>query len=299
MTAGVRVDYQLEQVNSLQLDNSITNTAAQPSPSTMVLDSLMKRFWIGIVFVGASLFLTGCGGLGAKRQILQNNYFSADEQTRELIEREVRFAQNLSPAEVISLDGYVRAYLSKKGRKAMYGAFPLSCNYRYYWSNANEVKYAMQQAKRECQIRANAKNKVLGTSCNCRIVAYENTLLYPNDVYQGMHSIIPMIAQVTDNAGGKSELSGVIEVIDTGSEMSPIVVKSKQGDTLCRGRYDIRKRAKGRIELSCFNSSISGKGSFVNTGFNEELRVPYGSAQLSMDDGTLLQIIYGAAGQNR
>lgn len=255
----------------------------------------MKKIINVCFIVAASSALVGCIGLGAKQVNLSTTHFGTDRTTYNNVKETIQRlpATPLGATSSLRFDRYVNEYLNKKSSKAMYGAYPLSCNYRYYWSGARTELEAMRNAKNACQDVANDKNKLLGSDCNCRLVALGNTLLYSDNVYQGMHNIVPMRGLVEGNDGTEIELKGLIEVIDAGRDMSPIEIKNGEGKTLCSGRYDIRERAKGRIELSCFESTLKGSGEFVNTDFDTELRIPSGTALINFQKGETLKIIFG------
>lgn len=152
---------------------------------------------------------------------------------------------------------------------------------------------AMTEAKRGCQKAADSKNELFGSNCQCRIVALGNTLLYENDTYQGMHNLIPMIGQVITSDYPPVAISGIIEVYDAGSTTSTFKISGKNGNTLCKGSYNTLDTARGKADISCFDGEIIGKGEFVNTGFNRELRIPLGTALFDLGNKGSFEIIFG------
>ena len=152
---------------------------------------------------------------------------------------------------------------------------------------------AMTEAKRGCQKAADSKNELLGSNCQCRIVALGNTLLYENDTYQGMHNLIPMIGQVITKDYPPVGVTGIFEVYNAGSKTSTFKLSGKNGNTLCKGSYNSLDTVRGKADITCFDGEIVGTGEFVNTGFDKELRIPMGTALFELGDEGRFEIIFG------
>jgi hypothetical protein len=84
----------------------------------------------------------------------------------------------------IEANPYLKKYLSFSGDKAMYGAVPLGCNYRWFNRGFAGQKQAVAKAKAGCERKISDKNRDFNMQCSCRIIALDNTLLYPLDVYR-------------------------------------------------------------------------------------------------------------------
>ena len=89
--------------------------------------------------------------------------------------------------------------ISKRKNKAMVGAFPLTCNYRYSAWNYSSLREAYQRAKRGCETKVNDRNAVLGQKCKCRVVALNNVLFYEPEIYVGEQGQVPILARVVEN----------------------------------------------------------------------------------------------------
>jgi len=105
------------------------------------------------------------------------------ENTPGKIAGQRKIISDSSAIKEIEDNPYLKKYLSVSGDKAMYGAVPLGCNYRYFnWGFAGKQQ-AITKAKAGCEKKISDKNRDFNMQCSCRIIAMDNTLLYPLDVY--------------------------------------------------------------------------------------------------------------------
>ena len=232
------------------------------------------------------------------RQIFTPNNFYPN--IKEDVAEAIAFApgaEAVSEAELGLLSankkGYIWKYLTKKRTpKAMVGAVPLSCNYRYYHSASKNLSSAISSAYKGCIDKISQYNQLLNKNCNCRLIALNNTLFYESSVYLGELGYTPILAQVEQN-GQKILINGVAEWDKPGASFANFVLKNEKNIKICDGSFDIRNRAKGAIKINCFNGKFVGSGEFVTSGFDEELRVANGTAVINLGDGNEMRVVYG------
>lgn len=182
--------------------------------------------------------------------------------------------------------------ISKRKNKAMVGAFPLTCNYRYSAWNHSSLREAYQRAKGGCETKVNDRNAVLGQKCKCRVVALNNVLFYEPETYIGEQGQVPILARVVEN-GQQIEIRGVVKIADKGSSKSAFTVETNAGVKACKGSFDISDTAIGRFSMNCFDGKYVGSGDFVTTGFNQELQVANGTAEFTATNGAKMFVIFG------
>jgi len=242
-----------------------------------------------------SVTLVGCGIQNAKQGRLDRDYFDASQ---EAFAAATSAESAASPIEEgmskdLSSSAYIKKYLGGPDNKAMYGAFPLTCNYRYYNYRNGSVLGAMARAKDGCQRKMDNYNDLTGTDCQCRIIALGNTLFYDSSVYLGSTPYLPMVGQVVSADGSNIEIKGLVELTDAGASMSTLKLTGPDGQVLCTGSFDIGQKAKGNLQLSCFGGEIQGRGEFVHKAFDPELRVWNGTASIRLGDGSQMLVVYG------
>lgn len=203
-------------------------------------------------------------------------------------------SQTLNPNELATLKSsrYIKKYLTKKTPKAMVMASPPSCNYRYYWSNASSVSSAIAKAGAGCSKKILQYNELMNKSCQCNIAAINNTFFYPADRYIGELGYVPIIAEVNDK-GDTYIIKGTAEWGKPGEGRQSFVLNTDKQKNVCKGFFDIKSKAKGELELNCFDGKYSGRGSFVNSGYNPELRFFNGTAKIDLSEGVVMRVIYG------
>lgn len=203
-------------------------------------------------------------------------------------------SQTINPNELATLKSsrYIKKYLTLKAPKAMVMASPPSCNYRYYFSNASSVSSAIANAGAGCSKKILKYNELMNKSCQCNIAAINNTFFYPAGRYIGELGYVPIIAEVNDK-GDTFIIKGTAEWGKPGDGRQSFVIKTDKQKNVCNGFFDIRNKAKGEIELNCFNGKYRGKGSFVNSGYNSELRFFNGTAKIDLNQGVVMRVIYG------
>ena len=188
---------------------------------------------------------------------------------------------------------YMWRYLGKKSeQKAMVGATPLSCNYRYYHAGELNISTAIERAYTGCMVKIQKYNELMGKNCKCRVVALNNTLFYDNIVYLSELGYTPIYAEVTQNQQ-KFYIRGSVEWDNPGASIADFTLKNDKGVGICKGSFDIKNKAKGSIKIDCFDGEFSGVGTFVNAGYDEELRFVNGTAAIDLDDGSFMRVVYG------
>ena len=249
---------------------------------------------IVIVFTLA-VILTGCGMQNAKQGRLNQSYFDASQTTLTAAKQAEASALPMSQemSAKISESAYIKKYLSLPAQKAMYGAFPLTCNYRYYNYRNSSQQGAMARALTGCQTKMDRYNDLTGTDCQCRIIALGNSLFYEANVYLGTVPYLPMLGQINSADGSTLEIKGLVVSENMGSESSTFKLQGSDGQTLCNGQFDVRQKAKGDLALSCFGGEVRGQGEFVHKKFDEELRVWNGTAVIRLSDGSEMLVVYG------
>ena len=182
--------------------------------------------------------------------------------------------------------------LSRRKNKAMVGAFPLTCNYRYTSWNYSSLREAYQRAKRGCETKINDRNNTLGQNCKCRIIALNNVLFYKPEVYIGEKGQVPILARVVEN-GQQIEIRGEVKIADKGATKSSFTVETDAGVRACSGYFDISNKAIGSFSMDCFDGKYVGTGDFVTTGFNPKLQVANGTAEFTATNGAKMFVIFG------
>lgn len=196
-------------------------------------------------------------------------------------------------ADLLEDKRYMWRYLSQKSeQKAMVGATPLSCNYRYYHHGELNISTAIERAYTGCMVKIQKYNELMGKNCKCRVVALNNTLFYDNIVYLSELGYAPVYAEVTQNEQ-KFFIRGTVEWDNPGASIADFTLKNDKGIGICDGSFDIKNKAKGSIKIDCFDGEFSGVGTFVNAGYDEELRFVNGTAVIDLDNGSVMRVVYG------
>jgi len=248
-----------------------------------------------ILIFTLALVLSGCGMQNAKQGRLTQSYFDASQTTLTAAQQAESSAVPMSPAmsAELSESAYIKKYLSLPAQKAMYGAFPLTCNYRYYNYRNSSQQGAMARALTGCQTKMDRYNDLTGTDCQCRIIAMGDALFYDASVYLGSVPYLPMIGQINSADGSALEIKGLVESQTIGASSSSFQLKGPDGQIMCNGQFDIRQKAKGDLTLSCFGGEVRGRGEFVHKEFDTELRVWNGTAVIQLSDGAEMLVVYG------
>ena len=94
------------------------------------------------------------------------------------------------PAEIAALRGnpFLSRYLDRHGSKAMYGGYPLGCNYRYFYRGWSKLA-SLEKAEEGCKKKIDQRNRDFNMQCSCRLVAIGNTLLFDDDVYRSNQNL--------------------------------------------------------------------------------------------------------------
>ena len=181
---------------------------------------------------------------------------------------------------------------SRRKNKAMVGAFPLTCNYRYTSWNKSSLREAYNQAKKGCEKKINDRNRTLGQNCKCRIVALNDVLFYQPEIYIGERGDVPILARVVEGAQ-QIEIKGKVKIANRGSTKSAFIVETNTGVKACEGNFDISDKAVGKCSMNCFEGKYVGTGDFVTTSFNPELQVANGTAEFTATNGAKMFVIFG------
>lgn len=183
-------------------------------------------------------------------------------------------------------------YFEKGSHKAIVGAYPLSCNYRYSQWNAKSIELAYSKAKAGCELKISKYNDLMNKNCKCRIVALDNTVFVAPKYFHGEAGYVPMIALV-DDAGTSIKIKGSVEWDNAGATRNYFRVKNDKNIEICRGRFDVKSKAKGDLTIDCFDGKFKGNGEFVNSGFDAEYRFFNGTALIKLNGTSTMRVIYG------
>jgi len=183
-------------------------------------------------------------------------------------------------------------YFEKGTHKAVVGAYPLSCNYRYSQWNSENIETAYSKAKAGCELKISKYNDLMNKNCKCRIVALDNTVFVAPKYFHGEAGYVPMIALV-DDAGTSIKIKGSVEWDNAGASRNYFRVKNDKNIEICRGHFDVKSKAKGNLTIDCFEGKFKGKGEFVNSGFDEEHRFFNGTALIKLNETSVMRVVYG------
>lgn len=183
-------------------------------------------------------------------------------------------------------------YFEKGKNKALVGAFPISCNYRYAAWDYDTVELAFSRASSGCKEKMNKYNELMGKNCKCRIAAINDTLFLPTEFYHGELGYVPMIALVEQN-GDSIQIKGTVEWESPGASRNPFRVKNEKDVEICTGYFDIKSKAKGDLTLDCFDGKFRGSGQFINSGFDAENRFFNGTAIINLSGDATMKVVYG------
>lgn len=222
------------------------------------------------------------------------SYFTDSSKAYSSAKKLTKSKQPMSQEYFDGIKGtFAEEYLtSKRKNKAMVGAFPLTCNYRYSSWNYSSLREAYQRAKGGCETKVNDRNKVLGQKCKCRVIALNNVMFYEPGIYIGEQGQVPILARVIEN-GQQIEIKGKVKIADKGSSKSAFTVETNAGVKACEGSFDISDTAIGRFSMNCFDGKYVGSGDFVTTGFNPELQIANGTAEFTATNGAKMFVIFG------
>ena len=181
----------------------------------------------------------------------------------------------------------------KNKSKAMFGINPQTCedSFRYASWNFNNDLAAIDRAKKGCDEKANKTNSQLGKSCECRLIALNDTYFYDIEIYEQHVGSFPYLMQVKQD-GKVVKIRGMATDIGRQGNGS-FNLKNDKGKHVCSGRYNFHDNgSRGPINLNCFNGLVSGKGEIIKTEYDKDLRMYSGTASVKTE-GADIYVIYG------
>ena len=182
--------------------------------------------------------------------------------------------------------------LSKPSNKAVFGALPRSCNYRYTTWNKPSPISAIKSAKDGCNLKIKKYNKLMNKNCQCSLFALNDVIFVDADFFIGEVGYVPIRAEIQEN-DQKIIIKGTVEFKSPGNSISNFDLINNKGNKICKGYFNIKDKAKGSIFLDCFEGKYKGKGSFVNSGFDVERRFMNGTALINLNDNAIMRVVYG------
>ena len=182
--------------------------------------------------------------------------------------------------------------MSTSGYKAMFAIIPKSCSnkYRYYSSNNSNELAAIGRAQRGCNQGAAKINNLLGSDCECRIVALDNIFFYPENIYEEHVKWFPVHIEIIEDSN-VIHVKGRAETSNSRTE-GEFNVFNDSGVAVCSGEFNLRGGAKGSISIDCFNGKYIGSGEVVKAGYDRHLNMFYGSALIDSNTG-VMRVVYG------
>ena len=254
----------------------------------------MKNFYLLTILFA----LASCSISKVKRAYIQSDIYnlnsSSISQLKSLSNNSEVGDSNFT--KQINSREYFRNYLGKKQKyKSMFGAYPLACSYRYYYTTNYSLSRSLERAKLGCEKGIKNFNANFNADCKCRVVAVSNTFLYDETAYLGSRGIMPFNAQINKN-GKISRIKGTFIADNPGQnkKMETFKIKNDADIQVCTGTlYYGKGKLKGQIYLSCFNNKVTGNGNYINAGYDAKLRMMNGTAEIQLDGGGLLRAIYG------
>ena len=187
---------------------------------------------------------------------------------------------------------FIREYIGKSSPKAMAKALPDTCNYKYYYTSNQSIQNAISKAFQGCSRKMDEYNELMDKNCQCKIAAVNNAFFHSSESFLGELGFVPMIAEVSQN-GQSIIIKGTAEWGTPGKSVANFVVKNENDVEICNGQFDTRNTAKGSIEMNCFDGKFSGSGTFVNSGFDPDLRFFNGTAKIELGGNVTMRVIYG------
>ena len=231
---------------------------------------------------------------GKYTSFTETSFFTSSTGSYSNAKKLISRKQPMSTQFLNQLSGtFAGKYLTSRGKnKAMVGAFPLTCNYRYSSWNKSSLREAYNQAKKGCEKKINDRNRTLGQNCKCRIVALNDVLFYQPEVYIGERGDVPILARVVEGTE-QIEIKGKVKIADRGASDSAFTVETNTGVKACEGYFDISDKAVGKFYMNCFDGKYVGSGDFITTSFNPELQVANGTAEFTATNGAKIFVIFG------
>jgi len=181
----------------------------------------------------------------------------------------------------------------KNKSKAIFGINPQTCedSFRSASWNFNNDLAAIDRAKKICDEKANKTNSQLGKSCECRLIALNDTYFYDIETYKQHAGSFPYLMHVKQD-GKVVKIRGMATDIGRQGDGS-FNLKNDRGNQVCSGKYSYKNNgSKGKVSLSCFNGLVSGKGEIIKTEYDRDLRMYSGTASVKTDDAEIY-VIYG------
>ena len=182
--------------------------------------------------------------------------------------------------------------LSRPTNKAVFGALPRSCNYRYTaWNKASPTR-AIKVAQDGCNLKINRYNKLMNKNCQCSLFALNNTIFVDADYFIGEIGYVPIKAEIQEKEQ-RIIIKGTVQFGSPGKSINKFDLINDKNIKICKGYFNIKNKAKGSLFLDCFDGQYKGEGSFVNSGYDVEKRFMNGTAIINLNDNATMRVIYG------
>lgn len=180
----------------------------------------------------------------------------------------------------------MKKYLSKNSNKAMYGAHPLSCNFRYAsWATSKTLRYNLQNAFNKCTSYI-SKQRQKKQNCDCQLIAANNTFFRSIEYYLGGKLTLPFKAELD----GRSIILGSIKIRDS-SPVSTFRLFNDNASEICTGNYNLRIKP-GNVSVKC-KDGLTGSGVITSSGIDPDTRLFNGAGLVTLNNGQEMKIFWG------
>ena len=201
-------------------------------------------------------------------------------------------AKNASQSFKSTLSKSRTKILTRPSNKAVFGALPRSCNYRYTAWNKASPERAIKVAQDGCVLKINKYNQLMNKNCQCSLFALNNIIFVDADYFIGEIGYVPIKAEIKENEQ-RIIIKGTVHFGSPGKSINNFDLVNDKGNKICKGHFNIKDKAKGYLFLDCFDGKYKGEGSFVNSGYDVEKRFMNGTAMISLNDNAIMRVIYG------
>lgn len=201
-------------------------------------------------------------------------------------------AQDASKSFKSTLSQSRTQILTRPSNKAVFGALPRSCNYRYTAWNQISPERAIEVAQDGCNLKISKYNQLMNKDCQCSLFALNNTIFVDADYFIGEIGYVPIKAEIKENEQ-RIIIKGTVHFGSPGKSINKFDLVNDKGNKICKGHFNIKDKAKGYLFLDCFNGKYKGEGSFVNSGYDVEKRFMNGTAMINLNNNASMRVIYG------
>lgn len=196
---------------------------------------------------------------------------------------------NLGDYDFFTQSDFAKKWLKQPGHKALAVGFPQVCAaYNGRWRHG-KLSQAIEMTMKDCLRSVQAKARMFGRECGCRLVAADNKIFLSPEELPYRRSQ-PAIVQV-EGKTGKKEILGYIVTSGVVGKRQALEFYSEQDRLVCHGTYNLGQRSSsGEAEISCFDGRMKGLGSFNVAGFRGGRAYGTATIKTGTDD---LRLVYG------